>query len=56
MDNANRGLLAVLIAHNELAYVKLNVEILAQELKTTGGEIVVVDNCSDDGLREWLEG
>lgn len=56
MDNANRGLLAVLIAHNELAYVKLNVEILAQELKNTDGEIVVVDNYSDDGLREWLEG
>ncbi len=56
MDNVNRGLLVVLIAHNELAYVKLNVEILAQELKNTGGEIVVVDNYSDDGLREWLEG
>lgn len=56
MDNVNRGLLVVLIAHNELAYVKLNVKILAQELKNTGGEIVVVDNYSDDGLREWLEG
>lgn len=56
MDNANRGLLVVLIAHNELGYVKLNVKILAQELKNGGGEIVVVDNYSDDGLREWLEG
>ena len=56
MDNANGGLLIVLIAHNEFAYVKLNIEILAQELKKVGGEIVVVDNYSQDGLREWLEG
>lgn len=56
MDNANGGLLVVLIAHNEFAYVKLNIEILAQELKKVGGEIVVVDNYSQDGLREWLEG
>lgn len=56
MDNANCGLLVVLIAHNELAYVKLNVEILLRELKNTDGEIVVVDNHSEDGLREWLEG
>lgn len=54
MDNKSRGILAVMIAHNELNYVKINVRILLDELKGLDGEMVVVDNYSDDGLREWL--
>lgn len=55
MDNRSQGILAVIIAHNEIEYLKLNVKILLDELKGLGGEVVVVDNYSDDGLREWLE-
>lgn len=54
MDKFNQGLLAVVIAHNELEYVKLNTTILLDELKGTASEIVVVDNHSNDGLSEWL--
>lgn len=48
------GILAVITAHNEIEYVKLNVQILRGELRGTNSEIVVVDNFSDDGLRQWL--
>ncbi len=54
MNGNNQRILAVIIAHNEIEYVKLNVSILSEELKGTDSEIVVVDNYSDDGLREWL--
>ena len=56
MNGNNQRILAVIIAHNEIEYVKLNVSILSEELKGTDSEIVVVDNYSDDGLREWLTG
>ncbi len=48
------GVLAVITAHNEMQYVKLNVQILRGELQGADSEIVVVDNCSDDGLQQWL--
>lgn len=56
MDNKSQGIVAVIIAHNEMKYVKLNVRILFDELKGSSSEVVIVDNYSDDGLREWLEG
>lgn len=49
------GILAVITAHNEIKYIKLNVQILREELRGTDSEIVVVDNFSDDGLHQWLE-
>lgn len=52
--NGNRDIRAVIIAHNELEYVRRNVQILLEELKDIEGEIVVVDNHSNDGLLEWL--
>lgn len=50
----NHDICAVIIAHNEAEYVKLNVQVLLEELKDTASEIVIVDNYSNDGLREWL--
>lgn len=50
----NDGVLAVIIAHNEIEYVKLNVQILSGELQGADSEIVVIDNYSDDGLQQWL--
>lgn len=52
--NTNHDILSVIIAHNELEYVKRNVQILLEELKDTASGIVVVDNHSNDGLGEWL--
>ncbi len=52
--NMGQGILAVIVAHNELDSVKVNVQILLNELEGTASEIVIVDNCSDDGLQEWL--
>ena len=56
MEYLCHAVLAVMIVHNELDCVKLNTQILFEELKGTGSEIVIVDNCSDDGLSEWLSG
>lgn len=52
--NTNYDILSVIIAHNELEYVKRNVQILLEELKDTTSGIVVVDNHSSDGLCDWL--
>ena len=52
--NTNHDILSVIIAHNELEYVKRNVQILLEELKDTASGIVVVDNHSNDGVGEWL--
>lgn len=54
MSEHSKGILAVIIAHNELELVKLNIQILLGELKDADSEIVVVDNFSKDGLKEWL--
>lgn len=54
MLNNTQGVLAVMIAHNELEYIKAGVAALLRELSNTGSEIVIVDNCSNDGLQEWL--
>lgn len=54
MSEHGKGILAVIIAHNELELVKLNIQILLGELKDADSEIVVVDNFSKDGLKEWL--
>lgn len=54
MSVKNQGVLAVIIAHNEIEYVKLSVQILLNDLKDTGSEILVIDNYSNDGLGEWL--
>lgn len=53
-DTISQGILLVMIAHNELDKVKINTKILREELKEINGEIIVVDNCSEDGLKEWL--
>lgn len=55
MNGDSRRILAVIIAHDEIEYVKLNVSILSEELKGMDSEIVVVDNYSGDGLQEWLK-
>ena len=55
-ERIGHAILAVMVVHNELDFVKLNTQILLDELKDTGSEIVVVDNYSDDGLQEWLVG
>lgn len=52
--NIDHDIRVVIIAHNELEYVRQNVQILREELKDMPGEIVVVDNHSDDGLSDWL--
>ena len=54
MNDRKQSILAVIIAHNEVEYVKLGVQILLGELKAAKSEILVVDNYSDDGLQEWL--
>lgn len=54
LDRLQNGILVVMIANNELKDVQLNVDILRSELKDTGSEILIVDNCSDDGLKDWL--
>lgn len=54
MRDRNQGTVAVMIVHNEFEYVKLNVEILQDELRDPNDEIVIVDNYSNDGLAEWL--
>ena len=54
MSVKNQGVLAVIIAHNEVEYVKLSVQILLNDLKDTDSEILVIDNYSNDGLGEWL--
>lgn len=53
-QNNAGGILAVIVAHNECRSVKINVRILLDELVGTGSEVVVADNCSEDGLKEWL--
>lgn len=52
--NNKSGILVVIVAHNELKCVQINLKILLNELQNTGSEIAVVDNCSNDGLQEWL--
>ena len=54
MCHNKKSILVVIVAHNEMEYVKLNVQVLLSELNDMDGEIVIVDNCSNDGLQEWL--
>lgn len=55
MDRSiKQGILAVIVAHNEFNCVKMNIKILMNELKDIDSEILVIDNCSNDGLKEWL--
>ena len=55
MDHSKKqGILVVIIAHNEFNCVKINLKILMNELKEIDSEVLVIDNCSKDGLKEWL--
>ena len=55
MDHSKeQGILVVIIAHNEFNCVKINLKILMNELKEIDSEVLVIDNCSKDGLKEWL--
>lgn len=45
----------ILIAHNQLDLVKLEIKVLGMFAGIEKQNIVVVDNASEDGLREWLE-
>lgn len=54
MSIKNQSVLVVIIAHNEIEYVKLSVKILLDDLRDTESEVLVVDNYSNDGLQEWL--
>lgn len=54
MLKLHNDILVVLIAHNELDCIKKNVMLLLDELRDTASEIVVVDNYSNDGLKDWL--
>ncbi|MBA2942399.1 glycosyltransferase [Paenibacillus sp. CGMCC 1.16610] len=44
----------VIITHNELGYVVKTIAMLRTKNATEKYEIIVVDNCSMDGTREWL--
>lgn len=44
-------LVAVLVTYNRLSHLKVGIEALARQ---DCDAIVVVDNCSTDGTREWL--
>lgn len=55
-QSITQSILVVIVAHNECNCVKINLKILMNELKDIDYEIVVIDNCSDDGLKEWLTG
>lgn len=54
MSVKNQNVLAVIIAHNEIEFVKVSIKILLDDLKDTDSEVLVVDNYSSDGLGEWL--
>lgn len=54
MDRKEQEILAVMIAHNEQKCVQMNVNILLNECADIGCEVLVVDNASDDGLKDWL--
>lgn len=49
------NLLTVIVTHNRLEYTKRTIESWS---KTVGPDsrLIVVDNASDDGTQEWLEG
>ncbi len=45
----------IMIAHNQQALVEQGVEVLKLFADISNEEIILVDNASTDGLREWLE-
>lgn len=55
-DGAQPAVSVVLPTHNELANLELLVPQLAAALAGEAFELLVVDDASDDGSREWLVG
>lgn len=50
-QSKNTGLVAVMVTYNRLSQLKVGIEALSSQ---DCQAIVVVDNCSTDGSREWL--
>ena len=51
-----RSLVAVVVTHNRLDKLKVTVDRLLGEDAAVLSHVVVVDNASDDGTKEWLSG
>lgn len=45
----------IILTYNNLDYTKKCIESIRKNTKKGEYEIVIVDNCSSDGTREWLE-
>ncbi|WP_066022704.1 MULTISPECIES: glycosyltransferase [Clostridium] len=44
----------IILTYNNLEYTKQCIESIRKNTKNSEYEIIVVDNCSNDGTREWL--
>ena len=45
----------IMIAHNQLEFVKQGIRILHLFAEIEDEDLIIIDNASEDGLREWLE-
>lgn len=46
-------LIMILLAHNEKEAVKLAIESIRKFSEVDGLSVILIDNCSSDGLRDW---
>ena len=45
----------IIVAHNQLKLVQMEIEALRLLAGIEERDLIIVDNASQDGLRQWLE-
>ena len=57
MQAVNKGenMKVIIVAHNQLKLVQMEIEALRLLAGIEERDLIIVDNASGDGLRQWLE-
>ena len=53
--NKGENMKVIIVAHNQLKLVQMEIEALRLLAGIEERDLIIVDNASQDGLRQWLE-